>query len=418
MKMSIICKKCKTENEDGSRYCAECSEPLDIHSEKADIHSEKANEGSYIRDGVFGGDVSIVTTNYINGGETPKECHICGKVRSDAQGDDFYKCPCCEHYVCKIHYDTSLKMCNECAEQSKEQRKAEFFGMIQKAIDNSSDYIFAGNFEEAKAILSRAEDEVKKENEIVNQFGFYWNMLMIDFRARDFDEFVEIFAKKDKNLNNESNFRMAMRKAATDEEKKLCENALNQIKILRDKNKDKTEEKQPDKEYINGSVDSSQSQPMISWGKLVKEYIDKVQKIPSDNRLNHISRDFMRKAYEYLELPESERIFFISSAPVAYTMNPLHRSYFTESVFIAPPLNNIGLFKGTACKLAWCEFMKAKISTKQYIGSKFLTINGEAVYMASGNCFAPGYSDQWLHFCHNLQKYLRDNAHRIKEDYR
>ncbi len=144
----------------------------------------------------------------------------------------------------------------------------------------------------------------------------------------------------------------------------------------------------------------------------------KVKKPPVDNGIDELPDDFIRQLREFNGLKDDEEIIYtfkMGYGAAAQYRNPAWRFLFTESYFVVPEYNMM-LMPTKGKKYLWSDFVNIKIEqTTSKFANAGLTFAGKKVHIIyyPDTIYTKSRVDKWRFFYLDLQKYLRDNAHRI-----
>ncbi|MDO4618661.1 MAG: Hsp70 family protein [Clostridia bacterium] len=191
---------------------------------------------------------------------------------------------------------------------------------------------------------------------------------------------------------------------------------------------EKKEVVEPEKTYHEEPVRTVEyhtpfSQPVYednsvsSYGELVTEFIESVQVPPAKNGARNFSGVFLRQLKEYHNLPNREDITYLCRAilDMELTSGIKNRFFFTNSYLVVPIHGTIASIPAGHKKILWKDFVNVKIDgVVTAFGSAYVTFNNDKVDAVYPLSYTKTVADKWRYFYLDLQKYLRDNAYRIK----
>ncbi len=154
------------------------------------------------------------------------------------------------------------------------------------------------------------------------------------------------------------------------------------------------------------------------YGDLVEEFISKIKAPPLANGARSLSDHSLRQLKEYYSMSPNDRIIYTYKIGVfdckTWT-NVKNRFYYTSQSLIAPKCNFLGLLTGDYLSISWEDFLFTTIEDTKRAGCNCLRLNKQEAFVVWTMSGLKSDRDKWRFFYLDLQKYLRDNKHRIRK---
>ncbi len=154
----------------------------------------------------------------------------------------------------------------------------------------------------------------------------------------------------------------------------------------------------------------------VTYGDLVEEFINNIQRPFIKNDVKRLSQLCARQARECFGIPETDKLIYtyrhgLTSA--AASRNPQKRFLFTTN-YLAAPKRERGCLSNSVkpARISWQNFVNARIEDGR---GNWLKVNGEFLLLRHTKNKSQNSRDKWRYYYLDLQKYLKNNQHRVNK---